>query len=75
MANSPNFTYSKNLQTSTQDVVMTTCHILINGLMSKGGAMHIVALIEIQCQLEHVLLTIKVISIQNLKHKYFHRRM
>jgi hypothetical protein len=42
MPNSTNFTYSKNLQTNTQDVVMTTCYILINGLMSKGGAMHIV---------------------------------
>ncbi len=44
MANPTNFIYSKKLQTNTQDVVMTTCHILINGLMSKGGAMHIIAL-------------------------------
>jgi hypothetical protein len=39
MTNSVNFSYSRRLQTSTQDVVIRH-HILVKGLMSKGGAMH-----------------------------------
>ncbi len=42
MAISANFTYSEKLQTRTWNVV-TKCHILIKGLLSKGGAMHAIA--------------------------------
>jgi hypothetical protein len=42
MTNSANFTYSRRLQTNTQDVVIRH-HILVKGLMSKGGAMHVIA--------------------------------
>jgi hypothetical protein len=42
MAISTNFTYSRKLQIKTQDVV-TKCDILVKGLMSKGGAMNVVA--------------------------------
>jgi ABC-type nickel/cobalt efflux system permease component RcnA len=41
MTNSTNFTYSRKLQTSTQDVVIKH-HILVKILMSKGGAMHFI---------------------------------
>jgi len=39
MANLVNFTYSRKLWIGIQDVV-TRCHILIKGLVSKGEAMH-----------------------------------
>ncbi len=42
MAISTNFTYSRKLQIKTQDVV-TKCHILVKGLVPKGGAMNAVA--------------------------------
>jgi hypothetical protein len=42
MANSTNLTYSGKRETNIRDVV-TRCHILVNGLMSKGGTIQVVA--------------------------------
>jgi hypothetical protein len=39
MANLVNFTYSRKLWIHIQDIV-TRCHILTKGLVSKGEAMH-----------------------------------
>lgn len=70
MIDSANFTYSRKLQTSTQDVVIRH-HILVKRLMSKGGAMHVIT-IDFIVKLEHALLAIKVINIQVFKHKGLH---
>jgi hypothetical protein len=42
ITNSANFTYSKKLNVNIQNVV-TKHHILIEGLVSKGGTIHVVA--------------------------------
>ncbi len=42
MAILANFTYFRKLHIKTQDVI-TKCHILVKGLVSKGGAMNAVA--------------------------------
>jgi hypothetical protein len=43
IANSTNLTYLGKLVIKMQDVV-TSCHILVRGLVSNGGAVHVVAL-------------------------------
>ncbi len=40
MANLISFTYSRKLETNVQDVI-PRCHILVKGLVSKGGAIHV----------------------------------
>ncbi len=42
MVNSTNLTYSRKLKTNIWYVVIR-CHILVNGLMSKGGTIQVVA--------------------------------
>ncbi len=42
MANLTNLTYIGKQETNIRDVV-TRCHILVNGLMSKGGTIQVVA--------------------------------
>lgn len=64
ITNSTNFTYSRKFNANVQNVV-TRHHILIEGLVSKGGTIHVVAFNFI-VNFEHVLLIIKVINIQHL---------
>ncbi len=40
IASSTNFTYSRKLEIRIRDVV-TRCHIMVKGFVSKGGAMHV----------------------------------
>jgi hypothetical protein len=42
ITNSPNFTYSKKFNVNIQNVVIRH-HIIIEGLVSKGGTIHVVA--------------------------------
>ncbi len=68
-ANSTNFTFKETI-TNVQDV-MTKHHNMVKELISKCGAMHIVAFNFI-VDLNMPYLAIKITNIQNLRHKGLH---
>jgi hypothetical protein len=71
MVNSINFTYLGKLQTCIRNVV-TKCHMLVKGFMSKGGAMHDTTFDFIVNLNMYAMLVINVTNIQDFKNKGLH---